>query len=321
MLEIYKKNNLMSEYSEAVSLLKGIENKYGDLSNFSPDIIDSVVEEMIINKANTVDNFVVLMRYYRAVKLDDLFIYLTQYTGMIDVLESILKRTKQLIGDERYKKVFNGFTVPVLGTSPKKLPSYVKDLMKRFNDNFTEKEIKQFLTGNNHNLSEKSQLREKLEYENSESFEEYLVGRHKRKVNELKDYMQNNQIWFEQKITQEVINYVEGNQEILSGKLINDKLYITKIPYDTNAFINAFDPIEKRYYACHCPFVRESIISRSDDIDEKFCYCSAGFAKFPFEVILNQKLGIKCIETVLGGSEICRFEIDMSNVDYKRKKS
>jgi len=174
------------------------------------------------------------------------------------------------------------------------------------------------LTGNNHGLSEDSQLSEKIEYENSNSLNEYLSSRHKRKVLELTKHYQESRIWFEQVITEEVIAHVKSNQEILSAKLENNCLYITKIPYDTLAYLTSLDKTTKRYHGCHCPFAREAILKNKTQVDQLFCYCSAGFAKFPFEVILGQKLPIKVLESIIGGSEICRFEINLENIEYKK---
>jgi len=44
----------------------------------------------------------------------------------------------------------------------------------------------------------------------------------------------------------------------------------------------------------------------------KWCYCSGGFAKFPFEVIFDRELTVKVISSPLKGDNICRFAIDIS---------
>jgi hypothetical protein len=71
--------------------------------------------------------------------------------------------------------------------------------------------------------------------------------------------MKQNRVWFEQSITPEVLDFVKGNQEVLSARLIDDKLYVTKIPYDTKAYLEAKTDDMKKYYGCHCPFAREAI--------------------------------------------------------------
>ncbi len=109
-----------------------------------------------------------------------------------------------------------------------------------------------------------------------------------------------------------------SNQELLSGSLVGEKLYITKIPYEINSYLNEKDEKLRRYHACHCSFVRENILSGKVDIPKEWCYCSAGFAKYPFEIILNQELDVKLLKTPVDGDLICRFEIDLSNIEYKK---
>lgn len=81
------------------------------------------------------------------------------------------------------------------------------------------------------------------------------------------------------------------------------------IPYDTKAWLDAKDPSEKLYFACHCPFVREGLKDGTLDVNKDWCYCSAGFAKYPFEVIFDRTLEVELLETPLKGDIQCRFRI------------
>ena len=315
---LYDKNNLTSEYKQAEKFLKNIETRFQNIDNISINQLDEIVSYLVESNISNIENFVILMRYYKVIGNNDLFIHLTRYTGMLDVTENIVKRLKSLVKKEVYDSIVKDFTFPYLGVSPANLPYYAEELMKRLSNNLDDEMLKKVLTGNNHDIPEKSQLREKIEYEHSKSLEEYLKSRHQRKVKELEEHLILNKVWFEQKITKEVVDLVKNNQEILSAKLSNNKLYLTKIPYDTVSYLSAIDYIDRQYYACHCPFVREAIKLGTPKIDHRFCYCSAGFEKFPFEVIFNTKLEVKVLESILEGSDICRFEVDLSNVDYKK---
>jgi hypothetical protein len=313
----YQRNGISDKFQEAYELINLLEKEFIDLDNIDTKKLDLVIEHLVNKKINILSNFLILMRYYIVINRHDLYIHLTRYTGFLDVIENILARLKIKVELNLYHLIIEGYQLPFMGVSPNKLPSYIADLMHRLKKHLEEDLINDVLTGNNHGLSERSQIPEKLAYEASDSLENYLKERHQRKVKELEEHWKKNKVWFEQTITEEVVNYVKNNQEILSAKLVNDKLYITKIPYDTVAYLNADKLIDKHYYGCHCPFVREAIKTESHNIPKQFCYCSAGFEKFPFEIILGEKLSIKCLETILGGSSVCRFEIDLSNVNYK----
>jgi hypothetical protein len=145
-----------------------------------------------------------------------------------------------------------------------------------------------------------------------------LKGLHERQVSILQKYSDEKKVWYEQIITQEVVDFVKKDQEIQSAVLKDGKLYTKKIPYDPVQFLQEMDGKMKRYYACHCPFARESILSGSPKIDPDWCFCSAGFSKFEFEVILGHELPIKCLANALEKDEFCRFEIDLAGIPYKK---
>lgn len=316
----YEKNNLPdTELRQAIDLIMELnENIDYDIDAINEDMLDGLIVYLTRTNQNTIESFCTMMRYFRLLDRKDLFIHLTKYTGMVGVIDNIIKRLKKKHGAAITKKIVGDYRAPNLGVNPKRLPDYLKELMDRLNKNLSKTEVRNVLTGNNHDVPVEAMLPEKVEYENAKTLEEYLKGRHQRKVKELEEYLKNDEIWFEQIITKEVIDLVKGNQEILSAKLKNDKLYVTKIPYDTVNFIGATDDMQKRYFACHCPFVREAIKEGREDISPEFCYCSAGFAKYPFEVIFDKKLKVKVLESALSGSNICRFEIDLKNIDYKK---
>ncbi len=315
---LYERNNLGAELPVAFKFLENLENEFINIDDIDEERLDEIIEYLVNKRANTIENFIILMRYYKVIEKNNLYIHLTRYTGMLDVVDNILKRLKATVEKQTYELVIDGYQLPFLGVAPKDLPYYIDDFMKRLDDNLNDDLVKKVLTGNNHDVSEKTQLREKIEYENSLNLKTYLQERHARKVKELEEHRLLNKVWFEQTITEEVVDFVRSNQEVLSASLVNEKLYITKIPYDTVNYLSATDEITRKYFGCHCPFAREAIRSGEPKLDYRFCYCSAGFAKFPFEVILGTKLPIKTLETILSGSDICRFEIDLHNIEYKK---
>jgi hypothetical protein len=315
--ETYHMRHLEAELPDALSLLMWLEEQHGNLDEVDDHKIDLMMDSLVKNDKNTIKNVIHLMRYYLITKRHDIYIHLTRYTGFLDVIENILTRLKERVPAETYARITEGFALPVLGTRPTVLPSYIIELMKRLTDHLDEKTIATGLAGNNHGIPETAFQSEKAAYEAAPDLETYLRDLHSRKVAELESFMEQNKVWFEQTITLSVIDFVKDNQEVLSARLIGDKLYITKIPYDTKAYLEAKTLDEKKYYGCHCPFAREAI----GKVPSLFCYCSGGFAKYPFEVIFNQTLPVTCLENILGGSTVCRFEIDLSAVDYKGKVS
>ena len=168
------------------------------------------------------------------------------------------------------------------------------------------------LAGNNHGIPAEAFDEEKALFAASESMDAFLKAQHKKQVADLQRHCDTNTVWYEQTITQEVVDFVAANQEIQSAVREGDVLYTTKIPYDPARYLAETDPVKKRYYACHCPFVREAILAGSPEVSENWCYCSGGFVKYPYEVILGRPLRVKLLQSVLRGDPVCRFAIDLT---------
>jgi hypothetical protein len=65
----------------------------------------------------------------------------------------------------------------------------------------------------------------------------------------------------------------------------------------------------KRYYMCHCPLAREAILAGEPEIPMDWCYCSAGYGKVRYDVAFGVETQVEVLESVLGGSDNCRFRI------------
>jgi hypothetical protein len=289
-----------------------------DIESATIKDIEAYMNHLIDIHKNTYDQVIHFTRYFYYVDMKDQYIHMTKYFNSLGVLENIIDRINQYESKDIQQLVISKMELPPFGTSPKDMPRYTKRFMNRLQANIDRDKCNKILAGNNHKIPDSSFSKEKEYYEQSSSLAMYLKERHERKVKELTEFYENNRIWFEQIITRDVIDFVSSNQEILSGVLKDDKIYVTKIPYDINRYLEAKTEQEKQYWACHCSFVRENILSKVEDIPKEWCYCSGGFAKRPFEVIFDQTLDVELLNTAIDGDNYCRFAIDVSGVDYKR---
>ncbi|HEX2945187.1 MAG TPA: hypothetical protein VHT96_04455 [Clostridia bacterium] len=115
--------------------------------------------------------------------------------------------------------------------------------------------------------------------------------------------------FYGQPITSEVYDFIFS-----AGILSNDirkgsAIHITAFPYDIVNYIKETDERKKRYYACHCPFARESILNEGEEVSKTLCYCSLGHAKVMWEAILNIELDGEVLQSVLGGDLMCKYVI------------
>ena len=319
--EFYEKRGISNQETakaiEAVLALESMLNLRGmSLEDAPLETIKVYVEELAEKGESEAAGMLALSRYFYLANRQQIYLYLASVVGGIGVIDSIRERMAEKAGKQKANEVFGGLSEPPLGTPGNKRPEYIRALMRRAEKSFCENSIAKIFAGNNHGIPESSMEGERAAYKSAVSLDEYLEQRHARKVAELQEFCDTGKVWFEQIITQDVVDYVASNQEILSAVREGSTLYVTKIPYDIVNFLKEKEAVMKRYYACHCPFVRESILSDGDKVSRNWCYCSGGFAKFPFEQVLERELEVKLLKSAIDGDDICRFAIDIGD-DYK----
>jgi len=269
-----------------------------------------LLDQWIEDQHNDPDAILALARYFYLTQRNDLYVYFASLTGGMGVIETIKERFNEIMDPLTATSVLD-VPQPPLGSDPSKVPDFTQKFMTQLEKVATSDQTHQILCGNNHGLSKAAFAKEKEIYEASPSMEAYLKGLHQRKVQELQDHCDQNKVWFEQKITQEAVDFVASNQELLSAVHQNGILYLTKIPYDPSNYLKETDPLKRCYLACHCPFVREAILKGKPVVSSAWCSCSAGFEKFHFESILDRTLDVQVLQSVLKGDPICRFAIKL----------
>jgi hypothetical protein len=323
--ERYRLRNLPdSEYETAAATIRALdemmraEGAGEDCDTLSKASLDRFIATLVRDGKNTEPVFVGLLRYYFVTGRNDLYIRLTQYTGGDGVVDQILDRLQRIAGEKVRKEVADGLAVPPLGTPPEALPAFTDALMARLRGVLSDEDLEKVLSGNNHGVPDAAFAAEKTAFETALTFEDYLADYHRRQVATLQEHADSGKPWYEQHITQEVVDFVASQPEIQGGVLKDGIVYETKIPYDIESWLHAKTPEEQRYYACHCPFARERIREGGKQVDALWCHCSGGFVKRRYEVLFGRPLRAKCLANALQGDQVCRFAIDLRDVPYRR---
>jgi hypothetical protein len=273
------------------------------------DDIKEYVSMLISQGKNSRDRLLAIARYCYLVKKHDVYIYFTSIVGGRTVLPSISERLARIAGEGERDIIFKGVEAPPLGAPPEEFPKVTGLLMERLESELDQETRRKVLAGNHHKIPVEAFSKHKKWFEEAESLDEFLKKVHDEAVAELERYMEEDKIWYEQEITPEVVEYVRGNQEVLSGVRVGDKIYMTKIPYAPKEYLRATDPLMKRYYTCHCPLARASILTGEPEISPEWCYCSGGYGKLKFDVIFEEETEVEVLETVIGGDMLCRFSV------------
>lgn len=119
--------------------------------------------------------------------------------------------------------------------------------------------------------------------------------------NEKKDF-------YGQPITKEVLEFIRSNPAMLSGVRDGDRLYCTAFPAQMLEYLQTSDSKMKCYYACHCPFAKESILAEKT-VSSTLCYCSLGHIKNFWEAVFDRELDGEVLTSALKGDVICTYVI------------
>jgi len=278
----------------------------------------SFVRHLKLENRNTWDNLIPLARYARLINNKKILISTLELLDGSDVLKNLSNTIKQTAGEAKHKAVFKGIELPPLGTTQKEKQNITKKFMDNLETELGISKCREVLLSGPHAEFKEQFITEQKKFLESKSIDDYLRKRHQEYVGELENHMKEKILYYTQEITKEVLNYVKETPTCQVGVRDGEVIYVTKIPYMAKNYLREKNPKKKRYYACHCGWVREAIKSDAE-ISPNFCYCSAAFEKRLWDVIFGQDVEADVLQTVLGGDQICKFAIRIPK-DYKSKK-
>ncbi len=250
-----------------------------------------------------------LSRYSALAGKSEFAIYLMPLVGVPDIYRRLSARVAAKAGSEVHENVFDDVLIPARGSPPEHYPFVTGAIVTRLERLLDPPTCRSVLAGNMHGIPAEAFADAKQRFLSSSGLDEFLDDEHRRKLENLESHMKQGRLFYEQKITPRVLEWVRSNKEVMSGERSGDRVYVTKIPFAPDDYLQTTDPGMKRYYACHCPLAREALLSHSTTISPTWCYCSAGFAKLKYDVIFEQETEALLLETPFKGDLRCRFSI------------
>lgn len=293
--------------NEVKTFYKRQANNMG-LDQLSLDDFEQLIIFLVETKKNSKENFLALLRYFRFTGNRELEAAILELIDGSDVLENLSKTLKKTKGTQIHNKIFVGIDFPPLGTFSKEKPEITKKIMERIYAELGEEGCKEVLLSGPHVVPGDFFIEDKKKFLKSKNLDDFLRKRHVAYIDELEQHLKNGTLYFTQYVDQAVVDYVRDNQSCQVGLRKDDKIFVTKIPYNAISYLKEKDGKLKRYYYCHCPWVREGIKSDTK-VPSTFCYCSAAFEKRLWDVIFGESVKIDVIDSVLRGDMVCRFAI------------
>jgi hypothetical protein len=300
------------EISVAIALAQRFEDSLsGKPDALAAQQVEAFTQELIANKENTLPNFYTLARYARFTKNNNLYVAVVDLLDGAEAMGNLYQKAAAVLGSNRRDALFEDLDLPTLGTPNRDKVALNQQVMKRLVEIANAQECSQILSDSLRDLEEDWFQEDVKLFQECQDIEEFLDRSEDKFIAMLEKICDQGGLFFTQKITPAVVDYVRSQPLIARGQREGDILYEVKIPHQTEAFLAASNPQARRYHYCHCPWIKEGLKSDKLDIPPTFCQCSAGFHKKRWEVILGQPLQAEMVESVLRGDGCCKIAIHL----------
>jgi hypothetical protein len=302
--KIKEATTVIKDFSRFFS--KSIDNAtYDDFQDFSAYLIK--------NDRNTWDNYIHILRYGYYKKNNLLIIASMEVIDGGEVMVNFSQRLIDEFGEDIRNDIFRDIEIPPLGMHPKRKPKITKQLLERFLEKIDRKKCAEFLSDGLRDKYRDYYKSAREKYLKTQDIDEFLMIKRQDFINTLKTHHEENTLFFTQEIDDQVLEYVKSQEGMTeAGIREGNKVVMTKIPYMTKQYLNVTDEREKRFYYCHCPWVREALLEDDRPVDPVFCNCSGGYYKNFWEAVLDQPVKVELLESVLKGDSVCKFALHLS---------
>ncbi|MDH5684391.1 MAG: phage integrase N-terminal SAM-like domain-containing protein [candidate division WOR-3 bacterium] len=282
-----------------------------DIDNASHQDFYDYSAHLISIGQNTFDNYLSILRYGFFKRINELYIAAMEVIDGSEVIENLSRRLVEEFGEDFRNEIFAGIEMPPLGIHPKEKPKYTKQLITRLEQKFDSERCIKFLGQGLRDRYEASRKPDREKFLKSKNIDEFLANKHREFVAELEKHYTEQRPFFTQEITKEVIELIKNDPYIESGVRAGDKIIVKKIPHMAKEYLKATDESKKRYYYCHCPWVKHAFLESDKPISPVFCNCSAGFYKAYWEIVLDQPVQVNVLKSLLKGDLICQFGVNL----------
>ncbi|MBU7037423.1 MAG: hypothetical protein HXS52_05800 [Theionarchaea archaeon] len=259
---------------------------------------------------NTLEAYLSILRY-GLVANPDLYLAAMEVLDGREVMENLSRRLIEEFGDDIRNKVFEGISLPPLGIPPDKKPEYTKKLLPRLEKVLGVERCCQFLNQGLRDRYEQWRKPDRERFLKSKNIDEFLKTKRSAYLQELEKHFKDGTFYFTQRITAPVLDFIANDPYIEGGVRKGDVLIVRKIPCMADEYLRETDEQKRRYYYCHCPWVREALVKSPQPVSPIFCNCSAGYYRAYWEIVLDQPIEVKVLKSVLSGDLVCEFAVHL----------
>ncbi len=302
--EIEERINVIRAFEEGLSEL-GVK-----LASAGKAQIGQYAKRMIRNGSNTLANFERLSAYALWLGLRAQYVALVELTDCHNGMEKLMEIIEKRHGAEIRGQIFRE-PMPPLGVDEQERYRHTQTITARMAELLPEEERRRVWFLVQHGISAEdwrlSDATEKERYSGCQTLGEFLEQKRKYRNAALTRMHDQNELWYTMELTDEVLQFLTCEYHMQIGEHNGRKgIVVTKVPYQADRFLRETDEKLKRYYACHCPLIREAIL-RDEPITADVCYCSLGHASHYLAGMGLHTLEGEVLESAAQGDARCRF--------------
>lgn len=310
-----KKKNDEEQATGFISQLQGLQKflKSDDIDSLPWGTLLKFTEHLVQVSSDTVlDTLRAFYNYGMFIKNYDYASEVLDIAEAYNAMDNLYQRIGEQYGEKIRDEIFADIHIPPLGVDPEKKPAITKIVMRRLEETLGEDKTIELLAPCLHGRGLEGAKKDREDLLRLADIDKFLALKHQEFVERMEQHKREGTLEYAQYVNEDAVAYVKNTLTIAPGIREGNKIISTKIPYQTIKYLNADNDRMKRYYYCHCAWVRGAIKNGDEhEISPNFCHCSAGFTKMYWDVVFDQPIKIEPIETVLKGDLTCKFTIDI----------
>ncbi|WP_300683581.1 hypothetical protein [Acutalibacter sp. 1XD8-36] len=214
------------------------------------------------------------------------------------------------LGGGFWDRLTDGLSLPDIDTEAACKCCRMRAFMERFENMAEPGAVKDVLCRVRHGLhpSQSAWAREK--FLEAGDLDTFLQSHLESELANFEELNRSGRDFYGQYITDGVLAFIREHPSMLAPVRKGNVLHVMAFPADMTKYLEASDPRKKRYYACHCPFAKESILSGAP-VSHSLCSCSLGHVMNFIEAFLDRPLTGRVVSSVLAGGMTCEYEINI----------
>ncbi len=207
--------------------------------------------------------------------------------------------------------MFEGRDIPSVAASPAEKAAFMGALVDRLFDRVEPAVATTIMTSGLHYEPKEVFAEERERFLAAPDIDWFIHDEHRRYVDFLTRLKDAGELYFTQRITDDVIAYVRTTPTCGGGVRQGGEIHVTKIPYQADEYLHESDEQRKRYAYCHCPWAKASLRHPEAHVSPRFCQCSAGFEKQYWDAVLDRPVQVDVVRSVLQGDLVCEFAVHL----------